>query len=158
MLETLETFGDSIGDRTHSASNRPGAVGPDAGGPDAGGPVAVGPVIVWPDAVGPVAVWPAEEVDSWVPPSVPELDTPKIALSVGPLKVVITPPKVDEYAGEVVLAGQVQEQLQQTGSGEGGFNTGQPGYQFWKARGSPLAQRDQNMVELLVRFLRRPTQ
>lgn len=44
--------------------------------------------------------------------------------------------------GVVGLAGHVQEQLQHTvllgGFGEG-MGSGQPGYQFWKARGSPLA-------------------
>ena len=60
-------------------------------------------------------------------------------------------------------AGQEQQYL----FGEGVLNTGQPGYQFWKVRGSPLAQRDQGILELLLvellmvelsRFLRRPTQ
>lgn len=66
----------------------------------------------------------------------------------------------------VVAAGQVQEQLQQSILGKGDLNTGQPGYQFWKARGSPLAQRDQDLlwlpleelIESLSRYLRRPTQ
>lgn len=44
--------------------------------------------------------------------------------------------------GVVGLAGHVQEQLQHTvllgGFGEG-LGSGQPGYQFWKARGSPSA-------------------
>lgn len=57
-------------------------------------------------------------------------------------------------------AGQVQEQLQQSLFGRGDLNTGQPGYQFWKVRGSPLAQRVQGILELLVelKFLRRPIQ
>lgn len=33
-----------------------------------------------------------------------------------------------------------------------------PGYQFWKVRGSPLAQRDQNGLLGELDFLRRPTQ
>lgn len=63
-------------------------------------------------------------------------------------------------------AGQVQEQLQQSLLGKGDLNTGLPGYQFWKARGSPLAHLVQlkSVVELVlllavqVKFLRRPIQ
>lgn len=63
-----------------------------------------------------------------------------------------------------VTAGQVQEQLQQLIFEKGDLNTGQPGYQFWKARGSPLAQRDQAIPVSLVKsyegkkYLRRPIQ
>lgn len=56
-----------------------------------------------------------------------------------------------------VVSGQLHEQ---NVFAEEDLNTGQPGYQFWKMRGSPSAQRDQDILELSVeeKFLRRPTQ
>lgn len=60
---------------------------------------------------------------------------------------------------EVGLAGHVQEQLQQSLFKRDDFDTGRPGYQFWKVRGSPLAQLLHDMFCMLVeKFFRRPIQ
>lgn len=103
-----------------------------------------------------VSVAPVEFVQLWsVTPSVMDsVVSAKLVKSVKLVALVIV-------GVGVVVAGQVQQYL----FGEDFLNTGQPGYQFWKVRGSPLAHWDQDILELLVellvellRFLRRPTQ
>lgn len=67
---------------------------------------------------------------------------------------VFEPVEMENLAGGLVVVllgtGQVQEQLQQSIFGRGDLNTGQPGYQFWKKSGSPLAHPVQGVSLLLV--------
>lgn len=60
-----------------------------------------------------------------------------------------------------VVAGQVQEQLQQSIFGRGNLETGMSGCQFWKTTGSPFAhwiQVEPSVLLMLGKYLRRPIQ